>query len=206
MLTLAHLQHFCALSDVRSYLNEPMAHEGRLYASNGHIIITVPDTYETQHNPIPGEIKRFIAQLHADHIQADNYRPVADIPLPEMTDLDVCPDCNGNGQVWSETCEDCDGVGTFGFGSHSYTCKECDGTGHQPGTPDTKLPCTGCHTTGRYLQTPIPVGLGHFQHRYLRLIATLPDCELATHRTNPAHSPAIFRFTGGFGALMPTRV
>lgn len=84
----------------------------------------------------------------------------------------------------------------------AVTCGACLGSGTVQDENDEDAECLDCHGSGELLAWVFVGGVA-LNTRYLRLIADLPDCEIA-----PAsrHTPALFRFNGGHGWIMPVNV
>jgi hypothetical protein len=78
-------------------------------------------------------------------------------------------------------------------------CPECNGDGLVTKTPGTT--CGLCEGYGE-MQQRIAVGNAGYCIRYLRLLSSLPNIQLAP---NGEETMAAFRFTGGRGFLMPMR-
>ena len=113
-----------------------------------------------------------------------------------------CPECDGDGEVhlitdWSdygeETCDTCDGLGQLskdhwlrlmpkGSNPVGVDCYSCDGTGK------------------KHDEKEVRIGDVLFTDTLLVKISALPNCEIGVIDKN---SPAIFRFNGGDGLLMP---
>lgn len=184
--TLIDLQQFCEKDGIRYYLAQPFILDGNTYASNGRIIVRIPGGGADTELPrsFAAAVRKMFAAEHTDFA-----------PLPTISAPKVCPDCKGTGRLENVECADCGGIGEFRHGRHDYDCLECDGTGRY-GSRE----CTSCWN-GELLQ-PVPVGAAHFQARYLRMIAALPNARMSA----PAKDgPAAFVFDGGEGRLMPCR-
>lgn len=161
---------------------------GHLWASNGHILACLPDDQTiTAHEDCPVDFQGFLD----GHAAATGYRPIASIHIPEP---DPCFACAGH--CWGHECDTCPNKtascddGCDGFSSAAdgpVHCHVCDGTGEDP-----------------YQAQEIGGGV-YLAVRYLRLIATLPDAEIAEFQigADPKNTPVYFRFDGGWGAVMP---
>jgi len=77
-------------------------------------------------------------------------------------------------------------------------CTHCDRTPD----PDDEDQCYWCDGTGFNKKQSVKIGKVPFAKHYLRLIASLPNCQIKTR--GPTES-ACFKFDGGIGFLMPTR-
>lgn len=110
-----------------------------------------------------------------------------------------CPKCHGARRV---KCEACDGDGhvewEFYHGGRTYDmeadCPVCGG--------ETTEGCSRCAGYGVMPESPVEIGTAIFNPAYLRIMATLPGCQIAPV---DRWTVAVFRFTGGSGAIMPMR-
>jgi hypothetical protein len=191
---------FCAVSDVRSYLTKPWRCAEGVAASNGHILVLVPDDggdYAAEPESMAGKI----AQFETDYPGGAEWLDAASLAIPEGK---KCWDCGGSGHVYERECDECDGDGEFEHGSHTYECKECDGSGSitskRAFADAEKQACYRCNGTGHEFLAA-PIGNTFAQSRYITLLATLPNCRVA-----PDGNKAMpFVFDGGRGWLMPCR-
>lgn len=110
-----------------------------------------------------------------------------------------CPKCHGVSRVKCEACEGCGRVEwRFEHGGCTYDmeddCPVCEG--------DAAEKCSRCAGSGVMPGSPVEIGPAIFNPAYLRILATLPGCQIA-----PAGgwNAAVFRFTSGSGAVMPIR-
>jgi len=88
--------------------------------------------------------------------------------------------------------------------SEPLICDCCIGSGKQiPIMEDDESvdTCLACNGSGEAM-TRVRIGYADFQARYLRLLASLPNCTISP---NGNKLPAAFRFDGGRGLLMPMR-
>jgi hypothetical protein len=81
-------------------------------------------------------------------------------------------------------------------------CDQCDRKSSEPDEDGFVDSCYWCDGTGFNKKEAIAVGDAHFAKHYLRLIASLPDCQIATAGSG---GRAFFRFNGGIGFLLPVR-
>jgi hypothetical protein len=169
MLRLDHgIYAFCALShDPRPTMWAPFTIDGRVWATNGHIIVTM-DSVDGEFVELPvctSPSRKSIAKIMESAV--GEYVPVSSIDLPAE---EPCRACNG------------------------------DGLDHDDGTD---RGCWYCNGYGVKEYVEAYVGGICFDARYLRLIGSLPGAEIAV---GPDYgTPALFRFDGGKGALMPMR-
>ena len=121
-----------------------------------------------------------------------------DIPAPPPAP-GTCPKCHGVSRV---KCEACDGCGRveweFSYGGRAYDmdadCPVCEGEGSEE--------CPRCGGQAVLPEPGIEVGRVLINPAYLRIMATLPGCQIAPV---DGWNAAVFRFTGGSGAVMPIR-
>lgn len=171
---------FCGTeNELRSFMHKPWKKDGKVYATNGHIII------ETNSEFAPGDWPEFEKGRYPNNVEkmfADaDARTKSYSALPELPPLKPCEACDGAGRVPWVWDEDEDGTNYKRRDGEMHTCGDCSGYGE------------GFHR--------IAVGDTGYQARYLRLLSTLEGIEFAPHGT--AACP--FRFKHGRGLLMPCR-
>jgi hypothetical protein len=193
------LKRFCANeSDPRAYLREPWAHNGYVYATNGHIVVRIPAPESA------GVVAEHKAAATAEGLFAI-FPAIEGAELPPFTLGEPCHFCEGSGIAYATDCPDCDGEGLFTHGAHDYDCKECDGEGFVDADkiPENKTVCHACYGRG-YKAKRVPVGAlgGGFDATYLSWIAALPGALFAAR--GPEESGR-FTFDGGEGLLMPMK-
>lgn len=197
------LRKFTAHSalEVRLYMHTPWRHQGRIFATNGHVLIAIDDNGRDGVSPHePGRHPKI--ELILKHEYPDS----AFAPLPDIGGITKpCVRCHGAGFHFEIDCDDCDGRGAFDHGKHTYTCVECNGGG----TVGSKTERTRCETCAGFGESgwwqecdKTDIGDARFQTRYLRLFAGLPNVRIATGGPN---DKAIIRFDGGMGVVMPMR-
>jgi hypothetical protein len=164
------------------------------YATNGHIIIRVP---EGEHHAPPVGYPA-VDHLPWIHDQAEEW-----VNLPDLGDIkpEGCTICAGTGRTM--ICYECGGEGALTFSTHysSYEvcCGICNGAEVVPEGPDQ---CRQCDGAGRYVaHSPIPWQRGKINARYVYLLKDLPDIKISTHGSPLDH--ILFRFSSGCGLLMP---
>ena len=192
-MTEEMLNKFCAKSDERDYLMSPTRRNGSLYASNGHLLVCIPDNPEIKAN----SSKKPNFERFESKISDKEYAPLI---VPEMPEPKKCRYCR-NGRV--NKCGNCEGEGHFNHNGHEYDCKECDCMGHiKPSKGDGLIECDCCGGTGLVREDIITVGHQTFQPKYISLIAELPNVRIWTDKENRLGC-ARFLFDGGWGVLMP---
>ncbi len=196
------IQRFCASPDEdRYWLRSPWRADGCIYASNGHLAISIPD--DGRELPQPGGRYPNMTALFG--------KPVLGlfVPLPELEPVSVCGVCDrcaGFGKHGRVDCDECFGRGEFDHKRYTYRCMGCEGEGEIGNDAEPTL-CLACDGFGE----PGAVPLAHrtvigdhagFQTRYLRAFADLPNVQIAVGGpTDMAH----IRFDGGRGAVMPMK-
>lgn len=202
MISAEVLKQFCAPagSATNPQIESPWLEDGKTVAANGHIMIVadgiIGDVGEST-DPLTISYKTIEKKAHQETPQWLRMEDmIREVPAPVP-----CSHCGGGGTVRASYCDDCDGEGEFRYGRHDYKCEECGGDGlvyEQNGSIDLDCPiCDG----RKYKYTAHIIGGTLLQVRYLRMIAGLPDCELAVN--DDPRLAAMFRFSGGRGWLMP---
>ena len=188
--------------DQRAYLRAPWRCPDGVCATNGHVLVCVPDDggqHADAHKGMPEVVAKFRAYLDQPGLV---WTEVAGIELPEVP---ACRACDGKGHNHFVECEDCDGEGNFRHGRHTYECQACDGEGRiktsEKSVGAKKESCWRCDGTGRGFASASVEGV-ELQTKYLELIKALPGCVISTSGFS---DPAVFRFEGGFGLLMHCR-
>jgi hypothetical protein len=205
MSTQELLQPFCAVSDVRYYLNHIFKKGDFLFASNGHVIVRMPDDGTVEIHP-----ETLNNTIDTDKVlclewPADGFIPF-DFSAPDV--IEKCHTCNATGRTFQkEDCDECDGEGEFKHESHYYECKQCDGSGQIRAAYGEKCTCEDCKGTGiQYAYLTIPDGR-QFNYQYILKLESLPGVVyLPDHSdTDYGSAPMRFKFDGGMGLLMPVR-
>lgn len=195
------VQRFCGVAhnEIRDYLCKPWRKDGLIYATNGHVLIEFDDD------------GREAVDWSPSHPLGDKifvkYPAREFVPMPALGAIRSkhrCARCCGKGFHFVVDCDDCDGFGGFEHGRHKYDCAECNGKGSL-GSETIKTVCLFCDgfgEDGSWRGEEFVIGEAGFQARYMRLIALLPNVEIApADRLAGSH----FRFTGGRGMVMPMR-
>ena len=195
------ITQFCSGKDPRDFMMKPWRSGNWIVASNGHVIVLVPDEggeYAAEPEVMEGKIAKF----EAEYLGGIEWLDVSSITLPDPV---KCTDCSGSGYLYVMDCLECDGEGEFEHGSHDYECKECDGAGQVTSKwkfdDSKKEPCARCRGSGTTYQ-PVKVGNTFAQRQYIEKLAKLPNCRLSP---DGDHNPMPFVFDGGRGWLMPCR-
>lgn len=195
------IKRFCATNDIRQFLNQPFKLDGRVVASNGHVIIVVTDEgnnnyEELSHNRdgVLKTVKRIeaVTQWHA--LDKDS------LTFPELSECGVC---KGMGKAIKEDCEECDGEGEAvaenDFSTYHVKCASCDGEGYHS-TPSDIETCPCCYGEGTvYPQWSRVSVMGRdFHSNYLRLIINEPDLQV---NVNAEAGILFFKTAGAVGAI-----
>jgi hypothetical protein len=190
-MTPDQLQKFCADGDFRRYLNNPFMQGEYAVASNAEIAIRTTE-FEGEY---PAKEDKWVDISAVIDRACKSELPMLPIPA-DLPPTKLCPDCDRKDWYAKETCDDCNGEGTFEHGRHEYDCKNCDGEG------EIKAQCLKCGGKG-YLIEAVQIGDAHFSSSYLALLADLPGIAIAPNGKDGA---AYFKFDGGDGVLMPMRM
>ena len=193
MISKELLESFC--TDERSSLRVPMNQHGYTFATDGHVLIAVPELEEYKDNECVPDFKQF---LHNKECHGP-WLPVVD-PYPSLETI-PCTFCNGTGQL--DECPECDGSGEVGFDNdyneYEFECKTCDGDGKVTGK------CERCDGLGKVYdqKTGMDIGRQRFQPKLLHKISTLPGIEICVDFAKETYIAAPIRFEGGWGLIMP---
>lgn len=200
------LAPFVGASDIRSWLNAPFAIAGDLLASNGSILVCVTGAgSDADAAPFTQQL---VYALHKKAI-ARNWDGATiaanDVKPRGKADEISCQTCDGSGRINMRECTDCDGEGDFDHGKHTYECKECRGHGYtyRAGTEDMCPECIGSGIRS-HVSSTVRQGDRSIAYRYIKRMQQLPDCFIDPV-IHDGDSGFWFRFTGGWGLVMPIR-
>lgn len=189
--------------DPRTYLQEPMRWKDGLVASNGHILIVLPNHKGAEHaTRMPEKVANGIADFSAIE------RTTAPVPLSslDLGEAVPCPSCRGAGSTYRRGCPTCLGDGCIERDTQLIACPDCGGEGDQTCSKYAEganlWTCWVCEGFGQDYQ-PLLINDTPLQRKYLALIANLPNSHIQT--AGPI-APARFTFDGGYGFLMPCRL
>ena len=201
------IKSFCAIGDIRDVLNAPFVFENKIVASNGHIMVIVPNdgNNEYAHCPSNFNVKRLIDIVESPSEWTACNK--SEIVFPEKI---VCAECIGSGKLERKECEECDGEGEVDLENDYSTyygleCKSCGGDGYilNKSTDKTCSVCAGAGNVDGYMSAVEILGL-KIQVKYLRLIMDEENLEFAA---NDEKDMLIYRCgTGISGAIMSVRV
>lgn len=196
------LQRFCSKDQCRHSLTTPWVEtDDCVYytcASDGAIIIRIRGALCERKDSIAHRVIDWRARREA---------VVAWCPHVEFTgELRKCPWCEGAGFVMEEVeCWQCEGSGAVPCEccGQDTECEVCEGSGTVDNTEKTIcLRCDGVGADTKKLPVITPHGV--FSAYYYNLIGGLPNVEWALERERSITTiPALFRFDGGDGAIMP---
>lgn len=86
-------------------------------------------------------------------------------------------------------------------------CGDCEGRGTDHDCPECTCECDACEGIGKQggrVRISTRVRGGIYDFRYVAMLLALPNVEIATATKDGV--PLLFKFDGGFGALMPRTV
>lgn len=177
----------------------PFQDEGVLIACSGAMVLATTD-WQGPQRPAPQGYEGILSRLQAMP-RTGRPVPIRSLQLPEPK---PCIHCLGVGRLLVEECLGCDGQGQFDHGGQAYRCAVCGGRGEvfEPirEAADVSRRCWYCFGSGEQHEA-VPVGPGLYEARQLRMLRTLPDCQL---EPEGGDTPARFTFTRGWGFLVPT--
>lgn len=211
------LQRFCAdENDPREYLQKPWRDGGWVYATNGHLVLRIPDNgapdtpeRTDKHPAVPAMFRKYLEDRACEFLV-----------MPSIPEPNKCTHCGGAGFVWAKNCPDCVD-GEFTHGDYGYDCKNCMRSAAGPGKLDAdkgdkgakREPCAHCDFNGYPLNSNggTQIGTAHYATVYLWTMAQLPECRVCPgdpareSYDAPREAPAAFIFDGGQALLMPRR-
>lgn len=186
---------------INGWMSAPWRQDEGIVATNGHILVCIPDDGRGLAEPeVPERYRNSVSGFLAGQ-PGPIWYTLANL---QIADAHICGGCRGTGRITYETCQSCGGEGDFEHCGWWYCCTPCRGEGLFERPPNEGLntvPHERCAGTGRDI-TIVPIGVGsvEFQARYLRILAELPGAQLA-----PQNGLSHFRFDGGRGCLMSLR-
>lgn len=186
-MTVGDLKPFCCTDKLKGNIAEPWTGEGFTQATCGLTLIRVAPLADVMPNELaPITSGLFPKEEPTAWHSVENLQLVAD---------ETCPICNGKRETVK--CKECGGTGEIdldtAYNTYTVECKTCEGEG--------ETRCENCSGTGKIDGVTL-VGGYKFSSKLLRRLKPLPDCVLAP--VSQTH-PAVFRFTGGDGLIMPMR-
>lgn len=187
-----NLELFCDRE--HPFMDKPWSLDDRTYATNGHILISVPRDERYAENP-GAPLAR---EININPDKDGKWVNVSEIKLSEKI---KCRTCNGTGKV--DNCHECDGEGylTFYSGYHDYECecKTCQGDGK---IADGSIECEDCKGEG--------ANFGKYSYIEIRgtkiaqclvdLCKNLPNAKLFFPHNEQGIIPLVF--DGGNGGIM----
>lgn len=171
------LQSFCGADDIRKWLRAPFSGGEFTYATDGRIAVRVPRRSDAPEltDPKFAKAPEVLDKWFAG-IAAAEFESTASIVLPDTI----------------EKCEDVE-------------CDSCDARGYDHDCPECTCVCAECGGSGRVRDVEkISIeALGAiWRLPFLRKVLSIPGLEIASTPRGDGR-PALFRFDGGFAALMP---
>lgn len=201
------INKFCGEDDIRSHLNAPFIVDNKIVATNGHVIIVMPNDGKNEYPQCP-------ERVHAARViniieSASTWFPAnkEKIVFPEMG---PCLVCRGTGKAKKIKCEECEGHGTVDAETdystyYDLTCASCGGAGYDNNL-ETDETCQDCNGSGKVYELYACVEiLGiNVQVKYLSLIMDEENLEFASVNENRMLAFRIGADT--IGAIMGCRV
>jgi len=194
------LTRFCSKDETR-YHHKPWSRGGYTYATEGHIMIRVPRLADVPENPDAPDCNNVFVQ--AAKVETRTWHMIP----PYTLERKPCKNCDGKG--YFQKCENCEGSGYVG--KNDRDCSDCDGDGFQPCDKIDRgaHPCEDCNGEG--LGRPecyvdFMDGekiLARLQGTFLELVKDFPGVQIGIYKVM---EPAVIRFEGGEGLLMPVRI
>lgn len=202
------LKQFCQ-TEGSPAISTPWSEGDYTYASNGHLLVRVPRIGD-----IPEKIEA--PSIVGTSIGAGFDKKIEEwfeVPNLVIAPKD-CQICKGTGRQYN--CPECEGEGEVHLSTDwsdygEETCETCGGNGQlsrehwlrlmPKGSNPAGENCYSCEGIGKkYEGKAVKIGVGFYTDTLLAKIATLPKCVIGVP---DKQSPAIFRFDGGDGLLMP---
>jgi len=203
MISNQQLLSFCEQKGSgRDALSLPFNCDGYTFATDGHICIRVDiDVSIISHPDAPSTMEKIFITCDDD----SKYTDIPDIEgMSLLVDcsscgglgkLSVCPECEGNKEVYFEN----------DYNEYECTCESCGGTGKYKNGKTLNEECEDCNGTGKITKDiGIDIGTRHVTARLLGLIKKLPSVKIAPEATE-GFKPIPFKFDGGCGILLPRR-
>lgn len=200
---MINLEKFCATDDVLGYLKTPFIFDDKIIATNGHIIIMVPNDGNSSYQ----QSEKIDFKGLIDTIKSTETFMVCNKDEIVFSEMEPCNKCRGSGKSGRKVlCEECDGDGLAEASNdfstyYDLVCESCGGDGYTR-TLISDEACSECAGTGEvipFMSTIEILGV-HVQEKYLRLIIEEDDLQFAAHSNNIM---LIYRLgEGTIGAIM----
>lgn len=211
-----NLSRYISSGDCREFTQKVVDIGGYLGACNGYYLI-VDTTTKGKHYgffDFHKERKQHVngykleSQLQAIQENLDSFEW---LDMPEIKDEHYrdCDSCNDNGKIpiRKTGCAECNGSGAVEFeNDHNWyevECKSCDGHGDEFTGGFENCHC--CNGTKKHLSN-VPVFKANddwsMNGQYVELFNDLPNIKFFWHES---YEYFVFRFTHGFGVIMPMR-
>lgn len=168
------INDFVGRGDCREYMNQPFTMSGRTMASNGHLIISVPEA--SGFNYCEDLDSKKVRDMLDDAMSAD-YVILGDIDMPERSKCKVCKGC---GKASESECDECDGRGEVelsnDYNEYEVDCKSCNGSGENVEL-HTEIDCYSCDGSGEVFPEffSIEIDGAFINAKYVEKIKRLPD-------------------------------
>lgn len=194
------LTKFCAdENDPRYYLQQPFLVGNFVCATNGHIAVFTSGKAEEAEG-VTETLKDAILKFYKK-CKAVDYK---DVQLPIEPNKTPCEQCSGTGKI--ERCYECGGVGEVElegeYNIYNVDCKSCDATGILKGV---EAICNYCNGDGWRYENDGCVAFDDvfINYRNFQIVKDLP--ELKFNFPSVKSDPVNFKFSNGYGVIMPMR-
>ena len=195
------LTKFCSKDKTRSQINKPWSRGEYTYATDGHILIRVLRLADVPEDPAaPNGDNIFVQSVK---IQERTWHAIP----PYTLERKLCRNCHSDG--YFQKCDNCEGSGYVR--RNDRDCSDCDGEGFKSCAKLDRgaYPCEDC--AGEGLGRPeccvdFMKGekiLARFQGAFLELVKDFPNVQIGIFKDM---EPAIIKFDGGEGLLMPIKI
>lgn len=195
-------------NDIASWINQPFAINGRVCATDRHIILILHNQDCSGYAPLETN-ERGVMRLIDTIESSSGYASVEkeQIAWPEKIKCIICKGC---GHATKEKCEECNGEGVSEARNDYSTyydleCASCDGIGYETDTL-TEQTCPDCEGTGETFKKQVCVEIMGItvQAKYLSLVIDEPELQFSA---NIDKQMLMFKIgVNAFGAIMSFRV
>jgi len=214
--SLINLSKYTSKNDARVFANKVINISGYLGVCNGHILIIDETTKDKHygfldfHSERKQQVQDYKLEDQLNSIRENLDSFVWD-DMPPINDEHYrdCHDCNDRGLVpiREDGCSECKGSGEVELendhNSYEIECKGCNGDGNA--FAGGFEPCNKCAGTKKHLSY-VPVLTVNtkwaLSGEYVQSLGRLPNVKLSWQEQYEFFA---FKFTGGFGIIMPMR-
>lgn len=214
--SLLQLSQFTTSGDIRDFTKKVTKIGDYLGVCTGHYLI-VDITTKGKHYgfyDFHEERKKHVSdyklesQLQAIQKGLNNFE-WSDMPVIKPEHYRICDSCNERGKKPAREvgCAECKGSGQVelenDYNSYEVNCKSCDGDGNE--FAGGMVVCDQCNGLSKHLHY-VPVLKANedwaMNGQYVQLFKDLPNIKLSWHES---YGYFVFKFSGGFGLVMPMR-